>query len=198
MPDEKYTPVATSPSSPPPTYETSSAQQSKLPSRPASKSISSIKGPLPRGPFPLDIPLLQHLKGKRIILASASPRRKQILASIGLTNLEIIPSPLPKTSPKNTSAPSTMSPNRHPKMPLSLHPLPRQQPRQHSGPLPRHRSRHGHRNQLGRHPREAPLATRPHPHAAAAARRKIPQSLHGDRGAGPARRRPLPGLQLRE
>ncbi|KAG4028558.1 hypothetical protein MFRU_020g00020 [Monilinia fructicola] len=106
MPDEKYTPVATSPSSPPPTYETSSAAQpSTLPSRPASKSISSIKGPLPRGPFPLDIPLLQHLKGKRVILASASPRRKQILASIGLTNLEIIPSPLPENLSKEHLGP---------------------------------------------------------------------------------------------
>jgi septum formation protein len=38
-----------------------------------------------------------------VILASASPRRKQLLAQIGLTNIEIIPSKfeenLPKTSP---------------------------------------------------------------------------------------------------
>ncbi|TGO92311.1 hypothetical protein BPOR_0006g00510 [Botrytis porri] len=75
MPDEKsqYTPL--------PSYESASAQHGALPNRPASQSISTGKGPLPRGPFPLDIPLLQELKGKRIILASASPRRKQILAS---------------------------------------------------------------------------------------------------------------------
>lgn len=48
-------------------------------------------GPLPvRAPsgkplrvFPLEIPVLSLLKGKRIILASASPRRKQLLAQVG-------------------------------------------------------------------------------------------------------------------
>jgi MAF protein len=38
--------------------------------------------PVPRGPFPLDIPVLNLLRGKRIILASASPRRKQILSTV--------------------------------------------------------------------------------------------------------------------
>ncbi|CAD6445415.1 a8493e03-8be3-408b-a30c-3a3de72809a4 [Sclerotinia trifoliorum] len=100
MPDEKYTAVSTSePKDTPPTNDSGSTRHG------ASKSISSIKGPLPRGPFPLDIPVLQHLKGKRIILASASPRRKQILASIGLTNLEIIPSPLPENLSKEHLGP---------------------------------------------------------------------------------------------
>lgn len=36
----------------------------------------------PRGPFPLDIPVLNQLRGKRVILASASPRRKQLLAQV--------------------------------------------------------------------------------------------------------------------
>ncbi|KAF7902356.1 hypothetical protein EAF00_002259 [Botryotinia globosa] len=108
MPTEKphYTPLSTSaPKSPPPTYESASSQHSALPTRPASQSISTGKGPVPRGPFPLDIPLLQELKGKRIILASASPRRKQILATIGLTNLEIIPSPLPENLSKEHLGP---------------------------------------------------------------------------------------------
>ncbi|RVD86977.1 uncharacterized protein DFL_005227 [Arthrobotrys flagrans] len=41
---------------------------------------------------PLDLPCLNALRGKRVILASASPRRKQLLAQIGLTELDIVPS----------------------------------------------------------------------------------------------------------
>lgn len=43
------------------------------------------RGPVsggPRPPFPLDIPLMNALKGKRVILASKSPRRKQLLNSV--------------------------------------------------------------------------------------------------------------------
>ncbi|KAF2766201.1 Maf-like protein [Teratosphaeria nubilosa] len=40
------------------------------------------------------------LKGKRVILASASPRRRQLLAQIGLTDLEIIPCTLPENQDK--------------------------------------------------------------------------------------------------
>ncbi|CZT08493.1 related to septum formation maf [Rhynchosporium agropyri] len=79
----------------PSTYDTAAAEHGALPSRPANGKQ------LPRGPFPLDIPVLNELRqpGKRLILASASPRRKQILATIGLTNLEILPS----TKPENLS-----------------------------------------------------------------------------------------------
>ncbi|KAK8211395.1 hypothetical protein M8818_003362 [Zalaria obscura] len=49
-----------------------------------------------RAPLPLDLPALRLIKGKRVILASASPRRKQLLAQIGLTDLEIIPSTAPE------------------------------------------------------------------------------------------------------
>jgi hypothetical protein len=47
-----------------------------------SMAIRPAGKPIPRGPFPLDIPVLNQLKGKRIILASASPRRKQILHTV--------------------------------------------------------------------------------------------------------------------
>ncbi|RDW73043.1 acetylserotonin methytransferase-like protein [Coleophoma cylindrospora] len=82
----------------PPKYEDAAAQHgaapaTKLPTRPARS------GTLPRGPFPLDIPILQQLKGKRVILASASPRRKYLLSTIGLVDLEITPS----TKPENLS-----------------------------------------------------------------------------------------------
>jgi len=55
------------------------------------------RGPLPPGgpgkpPFPLQIPTINHLRSRRTILASASPRRRQLLAQIGLTNIEVCPS----------------------------------------------------------------------------------------------------------
>ncbi|KUJ24181.1 acetylserotonin methytransferase-like protein-like protein [Mollisia scopiformis] len=81
----------------PPTYEAAAAQHGALPTR--NGPPPSGAKPLPRGPFPLDIPVLNQLKGKRVILASASPRRKQLLATIGLVNLEILPS----TKPENLS-----------------------------------------------------------------------------------------------
>jgi predicted house-cleaning NTP pyrophosphatase (Maf/HAM1 superfamily) len=94
---------------PPPSYEDAAAQHGALPARPPPGKL--------RAPLPLDIPVLNQLRGKRIILASASPRRKQLLAQvddkppwictqtllirqIGLTNLEILPSTAPENLPK--------------------------------------------------------------------------------------------------
>ncbi|KAK5678569.1 hypothetical protein LTS10_009013 [Elasticomyces elasticus] len=55
----------------------------------------------PRGPLPLNLPALNMIRGRRVILASASPRRRQLLAQIGLTDLEIIPSTEPENCDKN-------------------------------------------------------------------------------------------------
>ncbi|KAJ5925965.1 dTTP/UTP pyrophosphatase [Penicillium verhagenii] len=49
------------------------------------------RGALPRPP-PLSLPALNALRSKRVILASQSPRRRQIISFLGLPNLEIIPS----------------------------------------------------------------------------------------------------------
>ncbi|KAH6697861.1 inosine triphosphate pyrophosphatase-like protein [Verticillium dahliae] len=57
--------------------------------------------PLP----PLKLPIIDHLKSKRVILASASPRRKALLAQVGLTNLEITPSSLPENIDKKSHGP---------------------------------------------------------------------------------------------
>jgi hypothetical protein len=65
---------------PPPTYEAAAIQHGALPERNGPPTAGAK--PLPRGPFPLDIPVLNQLRGKRIILASASPRRKQILSTV--------------------------------------------------------------------------------------------------------------------
>lgn len=51
-------------------------------------------------PPPLELPALTLLRNRRVILASASPRRKQLLGQIGLTNLEIIPSNFAENLPK--------------------------------------------------------------------------------------------------
>jgi len=42
--------------------------------------------PRPRAPMPLDIPVLNAIKGKRVILASASPRRRQLFAQACLVS----------------------------------------------------------------------------------------------------------------
>lgn len=54
---------------------------------------------------PLDIPIIRHLNSKRVILASASPRRKQLLQQVGFTNLEITPSTKPEDLDKKAYGP---------------------------------------------------------------------------------------------
>ncbi|KAJ9660944.1 hypothetical protein H2198_002289 [Neophaeococcomyces mojaviensis] len=69
-------------------------------------SIPAQNPPPPRRlarPPPLELPALLLLKDRRVILASASPRRKALLAQIGLTNLEIIPSNFEENLPKDVS-----------------------------------------------------------------------------------------------
>jgi septum formation protein len=55
--------------------------------------------PLPRPP-PLSLPVLNALRTKRVILASQSPRRRQIISYLGLPNIEIIPSNADENLPK--------------------------------------------------------------------------------------------------
>ncbi|KZF22077.1 Maf-domain-containing protein [Xylona heveae TC161] len=96
MTDAKY---EKAPQDAPPSYETSE-QQATRPAIPPPGA--PLKGPL-RAPFPLDIPELNFLRDKRVILASASPRRKMLLAQIGLHNLDIVPSTVPENLPKSLS-----------------------------------------------------------------------------------------------
>ncbi|OOQ87771.1 Maf-like protein [Penicillium brasilianum] len=71
------------PIDPPPAYD---------PPKPA-------RGTLPRPP-PLALPVLNNLRNKRVILASQSPRRRQIISYLGLPNIEIIPSNAEENLPK--------------------------------------------------------------------------------------------------
>ena len=91
MSDEKKSQV---PLEPPPSYDAAA----KAPASPQ----PPLKVPL-RTPPPLELPTLAVLRNKRTVLASASPRRKQLLASIGLTSLEIVPSSFAEDLPKTGS-----------------------------------------------------------------------------------------------
>ncbi|ENH61572.1 Maf-like protein C3G6.03c [Fusarium oxysporum f. sp. cubense race 1] len=85
--------MADTPSEPPPDYEKSTATQ------------GTPQRPLRKGPIPLELPILKHLNDKRVILASASPRRKALLQQFGLTNLEILPSTKPENLDKAALGP---------------------------------------------------------------------------------------------
>ncbi|OAA62673.1 acetylserotonin methytransferase-like protein [Niveomyces insectorum RCEF 264] len=111
----KAPPESAIPSDPPPEYTATAQPQpgSSLPLRPPpppSSSSSTGQEPPPpllrqpgmrKPPPPLDLPILNYLRTHRVILASASPRRKALLAQIGLTNLEVWPSTEPEDLPKN-------------------------------------------------------------------------------------------------
>ncbi|KAF2090919.1 Maf-domain-containing protein [Saccharata proteae CBS 121410] len=90
MNDAKYTPA---PTEPPPSYETAAVTAGgPTPARPG-----------PRPPLPLDLAALHEIRGKRIVLASASPRRKQLLAQLGLRDVEIVPSTFAENLSKSLS-----------------------------------------------------------------------------------------------
>ncbi|AEO54072.1 hypothetical protein MYCTH_2114926 [Thermothelomyces thermophilus ATCC 42464] len=86
----------TNPSDPPPDYITATRAHG-VPLRQSA--------PIRKGPFPLELPILSYLRSKRVILASASPRRRALLLQLGLTNLEIIPSNEPEDLDKKAHTP---------------------------------------------------------------------------------------------
>lgn len=68
------------PTDPPPAYEDASP-------RPApTQNNSGTRPPGPRLPLPLNLPALVALRGKRVVLASQSPRRRQLLAQVRPTH----------------------------------------------------------------------------------------------------------------
>ncbi|KAL2822311.1 Maf-like protein-domain-containing protein [Aspergillus cavernicola] len=75
-------------------------RESDLP--PAYESAMPPKRHLPPPP-PLPLPVLANLRTKRMILASSSPRRRQIIAYLGLPNIEIIPSDFAEDLPHTLS-----------------------------------------------------------------------------------------------
>ncbi|KAF4125038.1 septum formation protein [Geosmithia morbida] len=81
------------PAGPPPEYDKATSRRSMMPPGPR------------RGPRPLELPILSYLNSKRVILASASPRRKALLQQVGLRNLEILPSTKPEDLDKTAYGP---------------------------------------------------------------------------------------------
>ncbi|KAH8682199.1 threonyl-tRNA synthetase-like protein [Xylariales sp. PMI_506] len=84
------------PNYPPPDY-VEAAREHGIPVRQS--------GPIRKGPQPFDIPILKYLKSHRVILASASPRRRALLGQLGLTGLEVRASTKPEDLPKNGVTP---------------------------------------------------------------------------------------------
>lgn len=79
MPDDKKEPLLSTSDDLPPAYEATTP------------TLVPSKRQLPPPP-PLPLPVLQDLRTKRVVLASQSPRRRQIISYLGLPNIEIIPS----------------------------------------------------------------------------------------------------------
>ncbi|KXJ91555.1 hypothetical protein Micbo1qcDRAFT_147702 [Microdochium bolleyi] len=96
----RYTPPTA-----PPSYETAAREHGNtLPIRQPSGRGPPGGGPghMRRGsvpPAPLELPVLKYMKTHRVILASASPRRRAMFAQLGIPNIEVLPS----TKPENLS-----------------------------------------------------------------------------------------------
>ncbi|KAI0023805.1 threonyl-tRNA synthetase-like protein [Xylariomycetidae sp. FL0641] len=90
---------ADTPSDPPPDYESSTSTTTTTtittPST-AAQPPAQRKPPMPPPPAPLDLPILQYMRTHRTILASASPRRRQMLAQLGVAQPEVRPSRVPE------------------------------------------------------------------------------------------------------
>ncbi|KAK8163882.1 septum formation protein Maf [Phyllosticta citrichinensis] len=103
MSDAKYQPAPTAepPREPPPTYKSAVDKTQQQPAANAGPSPNPRRQTMSRVPLPLDLAALNDLRGKRVVLASASPRRRQLLAQIGLQNVEVVPSTFAEDLPKS-------------------------------------------------------------------------------------------------
>ncbi|KAI1115647.1 hypothetical protein F5Y14DRAFT_440411 [Nemania sp. NC0429] len=86
------------PSDPPPTYA-ASAKEHGLPIRQSQPPPQQGRRPPPLAA--LELPILKYMRTHRVILASASPRRRALLAQLGVPNIEVIPSTKPENFPKD-------------------------------------------------------------------------------------------------
>lgn len=69
-----------------------------------------------RAPLPLNLPALNMIRGKRVILASASPRRRQLLAQVRATSLSQASKQPPTFQPRSASQTSKSSLQPSPKI----------------------------------------------------------------------------------
>ncbi|KAJ1327546.1 nucleoside triphosphate pyrophosphatase [Microdochium nivale] len=94
---------STAPSTTSPSYDNTAREHSNLPLRQPTGRGPPGGGHARRGsipPAPLELPVLKYMKTHRVILASASPRRRAMFAQIGMPNIEILPSTKPENLPK--------------------------------------------------------------------------------------------------
>ncbi|KYK56742.1 acetylserotonin methytransferase-like protein [Drechmeria coniospora] len=84
------------PGGPPPAHDQDNAEHGEA---------RRLSGPVRRPGQQLDIPIIKHLNSKRVVLASASPRRRVLLQQMGLNKLEIIPSTKPEDVDKGAYGP---------------------------------------------------------------------------------------------
>ncbi|KAF2713566.1 Maf-domain-containing protein [Pleomassaria siparia CBS 279.74] len=89
----------------PPSYEEAASGKAPPPVQPQ----KPLGPPGPRRqlppPPPLDLPFLNALRTQRVVLASGSPRRRELLGLIGLTNIEILPSSFAENLDKSSFTP---------------------------------------------------------------------------------------------
>ncbi|KAF1851295.1 Maf-domain-containing protein [Cucurbitaria berberidis CBS 394.84] len=90
------------PVEPPPSYE--DARKSPIPDSKSPSATPGARKPPPGPPPPLDVPYLNDLRRQRVVLASASPRRRQLLAQIGLYKIDICPSKFAEDLPYSLGA----------------------------------------------------------------------------------------------
>lgn len=83
---------------PPPAYA-AAAKDHGLPVRQPQQPPQQGRRPPPVAA--LELPILKYMKTHRVILASASPRRRALLAQMGLPNIEVIPCTKPENLPKD-------------------------------------------------------------------------------------------------
>ncbi|KIW11089.1 septum formation protein Maf [Exophiala spinifera] len=102
MADKKEKEPEPEPSEAPPSYEALSVPPPQSQPQAASQQPGG-PGRRLRAPPPLDIPALRILRGRRVILASQSPRRRALLAQVGLTQVETIPSNFAENLPHTLS-----------------------------------------------------------------------------------------------
>ena len=96
---EKSQPLSSNdvPADPPPAYAPT-AKEHDLPIR-QSQPLQQGRRPPPLAP--LELPILKYMQTHRVILASASPRRRALLSQLGLPNIEVMPSAKPENLPKD-------------------------------------------------------------------------------------------------
>ncbi|CAO2658153.1 Nn.00g074130.m01.CDS01 [Neocucurbitaria sp. VM-36] len=90
------------PVEPPPSYE--DARKSPIPDSKSPSGTPGARKPPPGPPPPLNLSYLNELRKQRVVLASASPRRRQLLAQVGLHKIDICPSKFAEDLPYSLGA----------------------------------------------------------------------------------------------